>query len=150
MSTGTEQRSLTRQSVGAMVVSWFAALDRKDPAEAVTGFFDLDRLYLKFPEGEFRGRNGFLRWYSAAMSTYFDTKHTLHAVDVDIAADGTAEVRLQVTWQASTWQPPAARSERLGFDIQQSWRVVPDEDGRPQVRSYVVEGVQPMKGPTAR
>ncbi|PRX97087.1 nuclear transport factor 2 family protein [Allonocardiopsis opalescens] len=150
MTSNTADRLTSEEAVRTAAVSWFAALDRKEPFDRMVDYFDLDRLYLRFPEGEFHGRDGFARWYDAAMNTYFDTKHTVHEVGVDIADDGTADVRVFVTWQARTWKPPAATSESVAFDIRQSWRVVADGNGAPRVRSYVVEEVEPAKGLAAR
>ena len=149
MAIDAASKVLTESVVEITARSWFAALDRKDDLDTVSENFDFEHLYLRFPEGEFRGYEGFVTWYRSAMDSYFDTQHTVHEVDVDLKDDGTADVRVVVTWRASTWTPPAAHSQRVGFDIKQRWSVVADPQGRPLIESYIVEEVQPSAGPQA-
>jgi hypothetical protein len=51
-----------------------------------------------------------------------------------------------VNWQFRIWNPPAAKSLWGGFDAYQTWDVVPGPDDLPQVKTYIVDALEPMPG----
>jgi len=52
-----------------------------------------------------------------------------------------------VNWQARRWNPPAPRSEWIGFDAYQRWEMIPSPaSGRPVVVRYIVDELRPMPG----
>ncbi|HEX6077557.1 MAG TPA: hypothetical protein VFZ32_20150, partial [Micromonosporaceae bacterium] len=57
-----------------------------------------------------------------------------------------ADVKVVVNWQARIWNPPAPKSEWLGFDAYQTWVVVAGPDGTPQIETYTVDALEPMPG----
>ncbi|MGF1425313.1 nuclear transport factor 2 family protein [Kitasatospora sp. LaBMicrA B282] len=140
---------IDERAVRALAEQWYAALDRHAELTEVTRLLVDDGLELRFPEGTFRGHQGFARWYEAVCRRFFDERHSLVGVRCTAAGTGTL-VEVRVDWQARRWQPPAARSEWLGFRAHQSWLVArgPD-DGAPRIRTYVCHALEPMPGSAA-
>jgi hypothetical protein len=135
---------LTDKSVRTFAEEWYRALDRHDALEDVLPYLIDDGLEMVFPETTSRGHAGFADWYKAVTNRFFDEEHTVTAV---IPKNGGAETQVQVNvnWQAKIWNPPAAKSEWLGFDADQTWIVVATEDG-PKIKKYVVNELAPMPG----
>lgn len=135
---------LTDKSIRAFATDWYRALDRHDALEDVLPYLIDDGLEMVFPETTSRGHAGFADWYKAVTNRFFDEKHTITAV---IPENGGAEARVQVNvnWQCKIWNPPAAESEFIGFDADQTWIVVATEDG-PKIKKYVVNELAPMPG----
>ncbi|MFJ9821479.1 nuclear transport factor 2 family protein [Streptomyces sp. NPDC101151] len=142
-------RSFTARSIRTFVERWYAALDRHDDLDGVKKFVVDDGLEMRFPEGTFRGHSGFAEWYKAVCHRFFDEEHTV--TDVHAAIDGTeARVQVRVNWQARVWDPPAARSEWLGFDAEQTWVVVAGDAGTaPLIKTYICNALEPMPGSAA-
>jgi hypothetical protein len=67
---------------------------------------------------------------------------------VALSASGEeATVEVVVNWQARRWQPPAARSQWIGFDAYQQWVMVRSTaTGRPLILRYIVNELRPMAG----
>ena len=103
---------------------------------------------MRFPEATIRGHAEFRRWYDGIVHTYFDEVHTIN--ELDVSTDGErAEVKVLVNWQARTWSPPAARSERLAYDAGQTWEVRRSPaTGAPVIVRYVVETFTPAAPPS--
>jgi len=138
--------TLTDTEITAMVARWYQALDRHDDLEDVLPFLVDDGLEMRFPEATARGHEGFRSWYDAVTHRFFDEVHTLTEVTVgSITADG-ADVTVVVNWQAKIWNAPGPKSQWLGFDAYQTWRVVADPGGAPQVKTYTVDRLEPMPG----
>lgn len=137
---------LTEQAVRALAERWYAALDRHDDLDEMKTFVVDDGLVMRFPEGTFRGHVGFAKWYGAVSHRFFDEEHTV--TDTQIVVDGAeARVHVRVNWQARAWNPPAARSEWLGFDADQTWIVVAGNGGSvPLIKSYICNRLEPMPG----
>ncbi|MFD4138602.1 nuclear transport factor 2 family protein [Streptomyces sp. NPDC058572] len=137
---------LTEEAVRSLAERWYAALDRHDGLEEVKKFVVDDGLEMRFPEGTFRGHSGIAQWYKAVSHRFFDEEHTVTGVRADI--DGAeARVHISVNWQARVWNPPAARSEWLGFDADQTWVVVAGAGGTdPLIKTYICNALEPMPG----
>ncbi|MGW2255020.1 nuclear transport factor 2 family protein [Kitasatospora sp. NPDC001660] len=137
---------LTDQAVRALAERWYAALDRHDDEAEVRRFLVDDGLELRFPEGTFRGHAGFTAWYEEVCRRFFDERHELGEVRADIAGD-RAWVHVRVDWWARRWNPPAARSEWLGFRADQTWVVVSGAHGEgPLIKTYTCDRLEPMPG----
>jgi hypothetical protein len=101
---------------------------------------------MRFPETTARGHAGFADWYKAVTNRFFDEVHVVKKVEVENLTDGRADVAVLVNWQARIWNAPAAKSQWLGFDADQTWVVVAGPDGVPRVATYVVNALAPMPG----
>ncbi|MEV7543290.1 nuclear transport factor 2 family protein [Streptomyces sp. NPDC089915] len=134
---------LTEDAIRTFAENWYVALDRHLPLEQVLALITED-LEFKVPEDTFLGHQGFARWYDAVTHRFFDEVHTVTKVEPVIEGD-RAVVRVLVNWQAKIWDAPAARSQWLGFDADQTWTLVAGADG-PQIKQYTVNGLAPMPG----
>ena len=91
-------------------------------------------------------------WYAGGgghpgvINLFFDEVHTLSLVEA--RSEGPdADVKVVVNWQCRRWTAPAPRSEWLGFDAFQTWRMIRSpETGRPVISRYVVDELRPMPG----
>ena len=138
--------AFTEKTIRSMVADWYRALDRHvDLTEALAYLAD-DSLEMRFPEGTSRGHDGFADWYKAVTNRFFDEVHTVTSVEFTELAEDRAAVKVVVNWQATIWNPPAAKSQWLGFDAYQTWEVVPGPQGTPQIKTYVVDALEPMPG----
>ncbi|QES51086.1 hypothetical protein DEJ50_27870 [Streptomyces venezuelae] len=136
---------LTESAIRSFAEKWYVALDQHIPLDQVLAFITGD-LEFRVPEDTFTGHRGFGRWYEAVTHRFFDEVHTVTKVEPVIEDGGDrATVRVLVNWQAKIWDPPAARSQWLGFDADQTWTVVSGPDG-PQIKTYEVNELAPMPG----
>jgi hypothetical protein len=137
--------SLDADAIRMMAAEWYAALDRHVPLAGVLTFLVDDGLEMRFPETTVHGHSGFSSWYDTVTHRFFDEEHVVTKVDPVISRD-MATVTVLVNWQAHVWDPPAAKSQWLGFDADQTWIVVPGSDGRPLIKTYIVNALNPMPG----
>lgn len=138
--------TLTGQEIADLADRWYKALDVHAPLEELLGMLADDGLEMVFPEETARGHAGFAQWYERVTRIFFDEVHTLTKVEPRIE-DGKADVEVVVNWQAKVWNPPAPKSEWLGFDAFQTWVVERSpETGRPVIARYVVDRLDPMPG----
>lgn len=139
----------SEEAIRAMVADWYRALDRHDNLISVLPYLAADGLEMRFPEGVSKGHAGFADWYGTVTRRFFDEEHTVTRVDFADYAESSAVVEVVVNWQARIWNPPAAKSEWLGFNAYQTWTVIPGPDGRPQIVTYIVNSLDPMPGSAA-
>ncbi|WP_030769735.1 nuclear transport factor 2 family protein [Streptomyces sp. NRRL F-2664] len=137
------ERQLTEDAIRTFAENWYAALDQHAAPADVLAMITED-LEFTVPEDTFLGHDGFGRWYEAVTHRFFDEVHTVTKVEPVVEGDRAA-VRVLVNWQAKIWDPPAARSQWLGFDADQTWTVVAGPDG-PLIKQYTVNGLAPMPG----
>jgi len=138
--------ALTEAAIATMVADWYSALDRHDDLDRVLPYLVDDGLEMRFPETSARGHAGFADWYKAVTNRFFDEVHVPTSVAVTNLTAERAEVAVVVNWQARIWNPPAAKSQWLGFDADQTWEVVAGTDGVPRIATYVVNALTPMPG----
>jgi len=138
--------AFTEANIRATVTLWYKALDRHDELPTVLPYLVDDGLEMRFPEATARGHAGFADWYKAVTNRFFDEVHTVSTVDFKELTAERARLSVVVNWQARIWNPPAPKSLWLGFDAYQTWEVVPGPGGRPQVKTYIVDALQPMPG----
>jgi hypothetical protein len=138
--------AITEESIHTLVVEWYRALDRHDELDKVLPYLVDEGLEMRFPEVTARGHSGFGDWYKAVTNRFFDEVHTVETVDVTRLDATGAELKVVVNWQAKIWNPPAARSEFLGFDAFQTWELVVTPDGSTRLKTYIVDSLEPMPG----
>lgn len=135
---------VSQSTVKKLVDDWYRALDVHAPVEELVPLVASKGLEMYWPEGPTFGVDEFKGWYERVTRTFFDEVHTMKELSIVPRGD-EADVKLVVNWQARTWTPPDAKSKWLGMDARQTW-VVASEDGRPVIRKYVVDGLDPMEG----
>ena len=115
---------LSEERIAAFVAAWYRALDVHEPIEVAYSFLAASGLNMQFPDGDIRDYASFKRWYDRVTSIFFDENHNVQSVAV-VVGNGEATVDVVVGWQASWWQPPAAKSKRTSMDATQRWTVRP-------------------------
>jgi len=132
--------ALTEQEIKEMAAVWYKKLDVHAPLEEFIPLLakDEDGLKMVFPEATVEGFEGFKGWYDRVIGIFFDEVHTLKEVNPTIDGN-TATVKVVVNWQASVWNPPAPNSERIKLDAYQTWEVIRSAEGKPVVKTYIVD-----------
>jgi hypothetical protein len=140
--------TLSKEEVEQLVKDWYKKLDVHAPMVEILPMLADRDLEMQFPEATLRGHAEFEGWYQGVIRIFFDEVHTLKELNIEISEDkAQANVKLVVYWEASRWNPPAARSDRLMFDAYQTWIVKRSpETGKAVIVTYIVDKLDPMEG----
>lgn len=122
MSNATISNAITIEQIKAFVAAWYQALDFHLPIETVYPYLTDEGLNVQFPDGDIRDLSSFKVWYDRVTNLFFDENHNVVSVDANITGD-TAVLEIVVAWQASWWEPPAAKSKRTSMNATQQWTV---------------------------
>jgi hypothetical protein len=114
--------AITVDEIKKFAAAWYLALDQHVPVEEAYKFLADEGLNMQFPDGDIRNFDSFKRWYDRVTNLFFDENHNVQSVEATISGD-RAEVRVVVGWQASWFEPPAAKSKRTAMDATQLWTV---------------------------
>jgi len=137
--------SFSRAEIEAFVADWYRQLDIHAPSEELVSMV-ADQVEMQFPEAVVRGAEAFRTWYEGVIRLFFDELHAVTHVGITWR-DGRCLLEVVVNWQARRWNPPAPRSEWIGFDAYQRWEMIPSPaSGRPVVVRYIVDELRPMPG----
>ncbi len=112
----------TEDQIKHFVAAWFRALDNHNPIEDFYKLLAEEGLNVQFPDGDIRDFASFKKWYDRVTNLFFDENHNVQNVSAKISGD-QAVVDVIVGWQASWWEPPAAKSKRVSMDATQRWTV---------------------------
>ena len=139
---------LSREEIEAFAREWYRRLDEHVPAVELVPMLAAN-VEFELPEGVMRGIDAFLDLYQGERGwtrSFFDEVHVLNQVAVSWSGE-YAVVDVVVNWQARRWQPPAARSQWIGFDAYQQWEMERSAGtGQPILSRYVVRELRPMQG----
>lgn len=113
---------LTEDRIKQFVAAWYYALDVHAPIEECNRLLADKGLNMQFPDGDLRDLESFRKWYERVTHLFFDENHTVQSVKARISGD-EAVVDVVVGWQASWFEPPAAKSKRVSMDATQRWTV---------------------------
>ncbi|HLZ57027.1 MAG TPA: hypothetical protein VKR06_08780 [Ktedonosporobacter sp.] len=142
----TTVATLKQADVKQLVDDWYAKLDVHAPVEDLLPMLADQGLEMQFPEGIWHDKTAFSNWYTSVTNRFFDEIHTMKELSIAISG-ATATVQLVVNWQAHIWNPPAAKSEWLGFDAAQRWIVqASSQIQKPVIVTYIVQALTPMPG----
>jgi len=139
---------LTEDEVKRFMERWYLELlDTHAPSADLEACVAEDA-EMRFPEVTVYGVDAFRDWYDRIVTTFFDEVHTITRNDVTVAPDGqSAEVKVDVNWQAKVWIPPAAKSQWIGFDAGQTHEVRRSPTtGQPMIQVYGVDTFVAMPG----
>jgi hypothetical protein len=125
---------ITEAGIRTFVTAWYLALDQHVPAEECLKLV-ADDVQMIFPEKTLHGKNDLLAWYAGGtysdgerapgvINIFFDENHNVVSVEPksDLSGD-SIDLRVVVAWQASWFNPPAAKSTRTSMDAIQDWSV---------------------------
>jgi hypothetical protein len=113
---------LTEGEISTFVAAWYRALDFHVPIAEAYSFLAERGLDMQFPDGHMTDYETFKKWYDRVTNLFFDENHYVQTVRANITGD-SAVVDIVVGWQASWWEPPAAKSKRVSMDATQRWTV---------------------------
>jgi hypothetical protein len=113
---------LTEEGIKKFAAAWYYALDIHAPIEECNRLLADEGLNVQFPDGDIRDLAGFKKWYDRVTNLFFDENHIVQSVKARISGD-EAVVDIVVGWQASFWEPPAAKSKRTSMNATQRWTV---------------------------
>ena len=138
---------ITEFEVRELANDWYRKLSDKASIDEYVPLLAQKELKMEFPNGEpVHGFDGFKDWYESVTHTFFDQVHTLKELKVTPSAD-KADVKVIVHWEASLWQPPAAKSQRVVLDAYQTWVVKRSPTTqKPVIQSYVVDSLEYAEG----
>jgi hypothetical protein len=117
---------LNEENIRRFAAAWFLALDVHAPVEECWRFLAETDLDMRFPDGKICDFASFKTWYDRVTHLFFDENHNLHSVEVQARGD-QAVVDIVVGWQASWFEPPAAKSKRTAMNATQRWSVRPSD-----------------------
>jgi ketosteroid isomerase-like protein len=142
---------LTRDEVEQLVHNMYDGFDVHAVQEVMLSYLADDGLEMRFPEATLRGHREFATWYDGIVHTYFDEVHTLDKLEIQVASDGSqATASLLGKWEASRWNAPLPKSERLRMQADQTWTIVRSpETGKPVILTYIVNSLTPLSGSVA-
>ncbi|GCF07963.1 hypothetical protein [Dictyobacter arantiisoli] len=136
--------ALTENEVRQFVTTWFHKLDIHTPLEDFLSMVADESIEFRFPEVTVTDQAGLIDWYNRVTHSFFDEVHETKELTITPESN-RAKVDLLTHWQASTWDAPAARSQRIEFLAQQTWYVVrSNKTGQPVVSSYLVNSFDPV------
>ena len=144
----TDLAPLTEDEVKRFMEKWYLELlDKHAPMEEVDVCVAEDA-EMRFPEVTVYGVDAFRDWYDRIVNTFFDEVHVITRNDVTVAPGGqSAEVKIDLNWQAKVWIPPSAKSQWIGFDAGQTHQVVRSaKTGEPVIQVYGVDTFVAMPG----
>lgn len=129
--------SMSIDEIKKFVAAWYKALDQHVSPEECAKLVADDNLEMVFPEKTLHGINDFLAWYAGGtysdgtsapgvINIFFDENHNVANVEAQIDGD-RAVLEVVVAWQASWFEPPAAKSKRTSLDATQRWIVRPSK-----------------------
>jgi hypothetical protein len=126
--------------VKTLAIDWYEKLTKKVPLNQYIPLLAKQNLKMEFPNGNLIVEwNSFQNWYEQVTNTFFDQIHILKHLEVKTIGD-RAEVQIVVHWEASMWQPPAAKSQRIVLDAFQNWVVRRSLTTQlPVIQTYIVE-----------
>lgn len=115
-------KTITIEQIKTFAAAWYEALDFHVPIEQAYALLADEGLNMQFPDGDIRDYASFKTWYDRVTNLFFDENHYVQTVEAKISGD-EAVVDILVGWQASWWEPPAAKSKRVSMDATQRWTV---------------------------
>lgn len=122
---------ITEDQVNQFAAAWYRALDVHAPVEELVKLVAEQDPVMVFPEKTLKGLDDFKAWYAGGtysdgadtpgvIRIFFDENHNVVSVDSKIEGD-TVQATVVVAWQASWFEPPAAKSKRTSLDATQEW-----------------------------
>jgi hypothetical protein len=138
---------LTEAEIKEFVADWYRKLDVHAPLEDYIPLLVEKGFVLTVPEFTVEGWEGFKGWYQRAIGLFFDEVHTIKQVKLASVDGEKAEVKVIVYWEATRWQPPAAKSDRILMDAYQTWTLTRSpKTQKPVIAKYVVDSAEYAEG----
>ena len=134
------------EAIEKLAHDWYAALDTHEPTPTLVAMLDTADLRMVFPEATLMGVESFVGWYEGVIRIFFDEVHSVQSVTVNALRGDEADITVAVRWEASRWNPPAAKSDRIRLIAYQTWTVRFDAAGQPKIKTYTVDRLDYLLG----
>lgn len=138
--------SATVEAIETLARRWYAALDTHEPTETLVAMLDPADLKMIFPEATLSGVDGFIGWYEGVIRIFFDEAHHVESVTVTGESPAGFQVKVVVRWEASRWNAPAPKSDRIMLLATQTWTVTIAPDGAARIATYTVDKLDYLPG----
>jgi hypothetical protein len=129
-------QQFSEENLKGFAAAWFRALDIHAPTEEAERFLAIEGLEMIFPEQTLKGIEDFRAWYAGGsysdgtqapgvINIFFDEIHEVRTVTSRPSEEEADAVVVDVVvgWQASWFEPPAAKSKRVSLNATQRWVV---------------------------
>lgn len=113
---------ITEAQIKEFVAAWYYTLDIHAPFAEACRFLADTGLKMIFPDGDITDMKSFGVWYTRVTTLFFDENHYVQQVTSKVSGE-SAVLDVLVGWQASWFEPPAAKSKRTSMDATQRWTV---------------------------
>lgn len=133
-------------AIEALARKWYAALDTHEPTATLVGMLDPSGLRMVFPEATLTGLDSFIGWYEGVIRIFFDEVHEVQSVTVKAEHPDHTDIEVVVRWEASRWNAPAPKSDRIRLLATQTWSVTFTADGTPRIATYSVDRLDYLPG----
>ncbi len=138
--------TLDTTKLNDMVRNWYAALDTHEPVATLVDMLSIEEVQMVFPEATLAGVEAFTNWYEGVIRIFFDEVHQVESVTIEGTNGSLVDIKVVVRWEASRWNPPASRSDRLVLLAYQSWSVRIGADGTARIATYIVDRLEYLPG----
>ncbi|OHX67873.1 NAD(P)H-dependent oxidoreductase [Flammeovirga pacifica] len=116
------------------VSNWFAQFDELADDSFFTNHLD-EKVKLKFPDGVFKGHEGFKAWYDNIKSTIKkENKHTITSIDIKDNNNGFYKVKLSLKLEAETLE-----GQPLLINVIEKWKVSISDEKLIKIHQYKVK-----------
>ncbi len=126
---------MTERQAEVFAREWYSLIDAHAPVMKLIRLASED-LKVCFPGSEL-DLEAYTQWYIEDIHSNFNGKHEIHKVETEIH-DDCAVVRMEITWTAQTWAPPAAGSVPVCLKPNVTLKLVPDGKGGLLLAHYQV------------
>jgi hypothetical protein len=134
---------LTKCEVQELVNEFYTKLDAHAPVEEYINLFAFEDegLVLQFPGSRLTNWEQFKPWYESTLNKFFDEIHTAEKIELTTNNE-QANIQAIVHWEATTWEPPHAHSNRIVASVNQSWVVIRSaKTQKPVFKQYIVDKI---------
>lgn len=112
-------KPLSEEEVRNVILKWGRLFDEHAPIADFLPLVAEEGFEIRFRDQVWRGLQG-LEEHKEVKRQFFDEKHIYQSIEVTLLED-RAEVAEVMIWEASHWQAPAPRSERIIGTFHHDW-----------------------------
>ena len=112
-------KPLTEEEVRNVILKWGRILNEHGPIADYLPIVAEEGFEIRFRDQVWRGISG-LEAHKEVKRQFFDEEHNYQSITVTLLGD-RAEVKDVMVWEASHWQDPAPRSERIIGTFNHAW-----------------------------
>ena len=129
----------SKEQVLEVLQKWYDGFDSHAPIETYKSLLADGDLFIDLPPTPKTDFATFSAWYEENNKTFFDGKHTLNNIEVNLEGEqATADIDMH--WDVRMWTPGDATSIELHLDMVATITLVPDEaTGKPRIKRYLVQ-----------